>query len=516
MFESFQIDKYFSEGKIIGSGSFANVCKGYHMETKEDVAIKIIKSAFANKSKKHKKQLDREIAIISNIAHINIVKCHGVYEHPTNSALCIIMEFCDGGTLDSYIKNKGSTLDEYKVQNIIKQLADGLTYLKQFNIIHRDLKPDNLLIKYKKIHNRKKFILKISDFGLATILSSEDELAQTRCGSRLYMAPEIYMGQDYTYKADLWSVGAILHLLIYGKPLFSRLPHPDMFRPSAALFNIEKYDKYFDISEACRNLLINLLKNNPQERISWDRFINHDFFKATVCKQLNVYKKSSIDITSESKIIENLLGSFINDSFTDVVNPIIKDDTIACNLINSQNKILSILQLGDKKCKKEFYDDAYILYKNGVLSIKKLLMQAGDNKKTELVKHCLKDIYNVFNDYIKKLNQIKNKCKNKNKPLLYIIMSYVRYLDKKSDINLMFNKPEKAHTKLRFGLSCLNYLQSFIVKEPLTKSCIDNYKPSNKKFVDTELLEILQNDKLTTVLIHHYVVLFMNKLNKKN
>lgn len=565
MFESFRIDKYFSDGKIIGSGSFANVCKGYNMETKKDVAIKIIKPVFANKSKKHKKQLEREILIIRQMNHHNIVKCFGVFEHPDSSALCIVMEYCDGGTLDDYLKTKGGRLNEYVVQNIMKQLADGLSYLRKLNIFHRDLKPENLLIKYEQISKRKKFVLKISDFGLATMVTSDYAMAQTRCGSRLYMAPEIYLGQDYTYKADLWSVGAILHLLIYGEQLFTKLPHPDMFRPTEKLFDIKKFVKFSDISDQCKDLLSSLLKNNPKERINWMDFISHDFFKSSLCKKLSSLQSSQIDISSEteSKLIENLLDSvinttgvhlnqseinklkvfslnnslLINDATSDIItssnfiikrkcvinllkSPIIQNDKLASNLIHNQNKILTILCLGDKKQKNEMYIDAYVLYKHGVLSIKQLLIKTENivsNKKelkTDLVRQCLKDIYNVFTKYINETNLLKNKLSNRQRPLLYIVISHIRYIDRKVDLDIMFNKFEKSQNKLRFGLSCLDYLQSFVIKKPITKSCIMKYNPPYKRFVDTELLEILQNDKLTIVLIHHYIALFIDKLQK--
>lgn len=81
----------------------------------------------------------------------------------------------------------------------------------------RDLKPQNLLLSTSK----SGALLKIADFGFARNLQPQG-LAETLCGSPLYMAPEILQFQRYDAKADLWSVGTILFELVVGECLFEQ------------------------------------------------------------------------------------------------------------------------------------------------------------------------------------------------------------------------------------------------------------------------------------------------------
>lgn len=94
------------------------------------------------------------------------------------------MEYCSGGTLSSFIKDvaKGP-LPEPTVKKFLVQLLKGLKYIFSKNLIHRDLKPQNILIT-----NIKDPQIKIADFGFARYLK-ENELADTQCGTPLYMAP---------------------------------------------------------------------------------------------------------------------------------------------------------------------------------------------------------------------------------------------------------------------------------------------------------------------------------------
>lgn len=142
--------------------------------------------------------------------------------------------------------------------------------------MQRDLKPQNLLLSDNTPHA----VLKIADFGFARHLQQQ-ELADTLCGSPLYMAPEILQSHKYDAKADLWSVGTILYELVVSKPPFNGINHVELLR------NIERREaKVPDqvargLSPACTDLIYGLLKRIPVQRMSFEEFFAHPFLAGT-------------------------------------------------------------------------------------------------------------------------------------------------------------------------------------------------------------------------------------------
>lgn len=152
-----------------------------------------------------------------------------------------------------------------------------LTQLTEIlSVLQRDLKPQNLLLS----DHTPQAVLKIADFGFARHLQ-QHQLADTLCGSPLYMAPEILQSHKYDAKADLWSVGTILYELVVGRPPFNGSNHV------ALLHNIERNEAKIpdqiarNLSAACVDLIYSLLKRDPVQRISFEEFFNHPFLAAT-------------------------------------------------------------------------------------------------------------------------------------------------------------------------------------------------------------------------------------------
>ncbi|RQM27705.1 hypothetical protein B5M09_008031 [Aphanomyces astaci] len=218
----------------IGSGSFAIVYKGYHKVTNVPVAVKAI-----NKTKLNPKlleNLESEISIMRQINHPNIVKLYDIKK--TDKHIYLMLEYCDGGDLQHFIKKQpNGVVTEATARHFLRELADGLHVLWSLNLIHRDLKPQNLLLTEPSATSS----LKIADFGFARHLESTS-LAETLCGSPLYMAPEILQFQKYDNKADLWSVGTILYEMVLPYPKrrisfdqFFHAPFLDRPPPSSAM-----------------------------------------------------------------------------------------------------------------------------------------------------------------------------------------------------------------------------------------------------------------------------------------
>lgn len=109
---------------------------------------------------------------------------------------------------------KEGKMTEDNARVYFQQMIQALEYCHKQNIIHRDLKPENILI------DKNSNCLKISDFGLSTILKSKDELINNACGTTNYLAPEVikltgYQGQP----SDIWSAGVILFNCVTGSKI---------------------------------------------------------------------------------------------------------------------------------------------------------------------------------------------------------------------------------------------------------------------------------------------------------
>ncbi|KAF7329578.1 Other ulk ulk protein kinase [Mycena kentingensis (nom. inval.)] len=241
-------------GSHIGKGSFATVYKGYHEEDHSSVAIKTVSRS--KLSPKLFDNLQSEIQILKSLSHRHITKLIDIVKSERN--IYLIMEFCSGGDLTNYIKTRGKVeslkyvpspgappqwyphpksggLDEIVVRSFLRQLARALKFLRHRHLVHRDIKPQNLLLnpappeELARGHPLGVPILKVADFGFARSLPNT-MMAETLCGSPLYMAPEILRYQKYDAKADLWSVGAVLYEMAVGRPPFRAANHIDLLK----------------------------------------------------------------------------------------------------------------------------------------------------------------------------------------------------------------------------------------------------------------------------------------------
>ncbi|CDK24561.1 unnamed protein product [Kuraishia capsulata CBS 1993] len=299
-------------GPEIGRGSFANVYKGYDRVTNQPVAIKsVIKSRLKN-NKKLIENLEIEISILKNMKHPHIV---GLLEHHnTPDHIHLIMEYCSLGDLSYFIRKRdqlvqthpliSSILERYPsppnshglnkviLGNFLKQLASALEFLRDQNLVHRDIKPQNLLLSPPP-HSKKEFeekgfsglwelpVLKIADFGFARFLPSTS-MAETLCGSPLYMAPEILRYEKYNAKADLWSVGAVIYEMAVGKPPFRASNHVELLKKIEKNKDRISFPSSAQVPEDIMRLISGLLKANPTERMGFQEFFNDPLITADI------------------------------------------------------------------------------------------------------------------------------------------------------------------------------------------------------------------------------------------
>ncbi|KAK7415087.1 Serine/threonine-protein kinase [Neonectria punicea] len=301
----------FNIGSEIGKGSFAQVYLGWHKETKAAVAIKSVELERLNK--KLRENLYGEIQILKTLRHPHIVALHDCVESTTH--INLIMEYCELGDLSLFIKKRdklathpathdmarkypsapNSGLHEVVIRHFLKQLTSALEFLRRKNYVHRDVKPQNLLLlpsrSFRDERGRPVMqasqdslipiagltslpMLKLADFGFARVLPSTS-LADTLCGSPLYMAPEILRYERYDAKADLWSVGTVLYEMSTGRPPFRARNHVELLRKIEAAEDVIKFPREVTITPDLKALIRSLLKRSPVERLSFENFFNH-------------------------------------------------------------------------------------------------------------------------------------------------------------------------------------------------------------------------------------------------
>jgi len=254
----------------IGKGSFATVYKAINEREGKIVALKaIIKSKLTSKLQDN---LESEIAILQSLEHVNIVRLYGISK--SDRYIYLQLEYCGGGDLHRYLRKEGP-LDTQTTAHFLNELAQGLHFLVDRSYIHRDLKPQNLLLTSRS----SRAGLKIADFGFARHLEVA-AMAETLCGSPLYMAPEILRFHKYDAKADLWSVGTILFEMLVGRPPFHGA------NPQELLRNIERSElrlpQEVSTTPDCIDLLRGLLRRNPTQRLSFHEFFTCEFLRDVV------------------------------------------------------------------------------------------------------------------------------------------------------------------------------------------------------------------------------------------
>ncbi|XP_954764.1 glycogen synthase kinase, putative [Theileria annulata] len=370
-------ESWYRLNKVIGNGSFGIVHEAYLIKTNEQVAIK--------KVLQDPRYKNRELTIMKDLRHPNIIKLRDYYftvqynnstssTTPSNNQtkttaktngeekyLNLVMEYMPDTVhkvMRTYFKSLG-----FVPLNLIRtyafQICRAFGYLHSMNICHRDLKPHNLLVD--PFTN----VLKLCDFGSAKKLVKGDWSVSYIC-SRFYRAPELMLGSnEYTTAIDSWSIGCVLSELLLGRPIFCgdtsidqlvkiiqilgtpSIPEMKAMNPDYNNINFPNL-KRVELSTVFPkntdpdliNLISNLLKYDPTERLKPLDALTHVFFKPLIVKSSN----HVTNCTSSREHPNSMNSGILDELIVDIINPNLVPNNLVdftpeeCNYMSTRTK----------------------------------------------------------------------------------------------------------------------------------------------------------------------------------
>eukprot|EP01130_Rhizamoeba_saxonica_P005192 TRINITY_DN2079_c0_g1_i1.p1 TRINITY_DN2079_c0_g1~~TRINITY_DN2079_c0_g1_i1.p1 ORF type:complete len:629 (-),score=115.50 TRINITY_DN2079_c0_g1_i1:72-1925(-) len=248
-------------GNIIGKGYFGQVRKAKWNGI--DVAVKNL----YRDSEAEKVKFDKEIQLLSSLRHPNIVSLIGwsISQGTEESgSILMITEYLSGGTLHWLLRHSADYLSNNPSlrHRMIMDITKAMRYLHGREILHRDLNSKNVLIT-------EHYECKLSDFGLSRTYDENSPMT-SNVGFLICMAPEVYKGEDYTYKADVYSFGILIYFILTGQD-----PQQDM-EPLQFAYKIsnENYRPSIPseiVKPQHRSLIETCWSSNPDERPTFHR-----------------------------------------------------------------------------------------------------------------------------------------------------------------------------------------------------------------------------------------------------
>ena len=514
--------------EIIGEGMFGKVKLAIHLLTKEKVAIKIFDKGKL-KTKKEKEYIEREISILKRLNHYNTIILYNIIQN--DEFIFLIQEYIPGKELLHFIENS-ENISEKDICKLYQQIISGIEYMHEMGIAHRDLKLENILLNYKKD-------IKIIDFGLSNKYDKDsDELLHSSCGSPCYAAPEMIKGVEYRgINTDIWSSGIILYLMLCKQFPFNDKNNSKLYQKIlSGKFNIPN-----NLSDEAKDLITNLLKVKPEERIKLDEIKNHPWFnifdkKNNYCKGIDINK---IIIPIDEEIVQEMNKYGISQNI--IINDLLKNNFN--NITTTYNLLLHKKIKNGKKSVADFCSDLYINYINNEknrfsyynndmeLIIKRKIQNLNENNIKVIppinIEYGFNRTFGYNNKKSKNYNYLLGKINHK------VISKSDEYsnrqvTERQKDKNLLLNFPIKFHTIDHDSYS--NSKKKNILNKKLKNKSPDSTQFNTKKnnniqynintiknngYSLNKYLEIMPNT-------HHYIntkkdndLLYLKLLNRK-
>ena len=201
------LDNRYEILEVIGTGGMAVVYKARCHRLNRLVAIKILKDDYSQ-DEEFRRRFHAESQSVAMLSHANIVSVYDV--STSDDADYIVMELIDGITLKQYMEKKG-VLNWKETLHFAIQISKALDHAHSRGIIHRDIKPHNVMVL-------KNGSVKVTDFGIARVMSKSNTLTKEALGSVHYISPEQAKGGRVDNRSDIYSLGVVMYEMMTGRP----------------------------------------------------------------------------------------------------------------------------------------------------------------------------------------------------------------------------------------------------------------------------------------------------------
>ena len=330
---------------IIGTGSFGLVISAVKLSTHEKIAIKIVDK---KKDIIDISILNNEVNVIKKLNNKRILKIYEVLD--THKYFFIFMELIEGGSLKDLIINRYKNPNtnylfrDSECAEIMKGLLESLEYLHKNCIIHRDIKPENIMFKNKDDLSS----LILCDFGLAYKMQDE-KFISSKCGTILYMAPEMIKNRKYDYLVDSFSAGIVLYILTSGgkHPIFENSMTTEDYIKK--LKSKENFNFTVEMPLLARNLFLKLCKFDPLFRYEIYKALQHPWITRNENGQIPLviideYKKVDKIKNFKSLLSVSFFLNFYKNKFL-VKKPELINNENTLFLNNNNNNSISIKEI---------------------------------------------------------------------------------------------------------------------------------------------------------------------------
>ena len=452
--------------RVLGKGSFSSVNL---VTRKKDNRIYALKSVILEKlSKKQQENSVNEVRILASINHPNVIGYKEAFWDEKSSTLNIVMEYADGGDLQSKInimKNENGFFNESLIWHYSIQMIQGLKALHDKKIMHRDLKSANIFLVKENLQ------CKIGDMNVSKVM--KDNLLRTQTGTPYYASPEVWMSKPYSYKSDLWSIGCIIYELCELRPPFTGSDMDELFI-NVCKGKIERINKVY--SDDLWNMINMLLKVDVEKRVDCNQFLESQLIKNKI---------------KEMKNNDN----FINNEFLDKnYNEEHNDEKLLETI-----KFMDIYEIKSQLPKKKNYDGdkEESILKNDNDSKKKEVEYKETNKNKIIIKEIKKELDKMkYKEELRKKERKENLEKKfkieKNDKEKNLIKEKIKQCEKK-----LIEEKDKKFLELNLKNSKCPMNKRIIIPMNFNKKIKFRRPQLTDKIQNTSLLSLLTNSTLS-------------------